>query len=239
MEKWGLNPGLKISRCIVFGRGSLDIEMPHQHLSRDTRFETLTEEPEQATTYPIVIKQFIVICMTMDYIKAAAHPIRTFFQEPHFTELDKVYLAYYGYEVLEGDSGVDMVDSNTLMFNMKCNFKSAQWPTLLKTPLPVYTGLSLEDIIEAWIAEQKRNLRSPHHEPNTSDDFDSTRMEDYMNMTNTYSFPMSDRFGYQSSPKADESHRQSVVTLPPSDRWTFPNFYIRVLKTVHKDHQPS
>ena len=193
MEIWGLNPSLKISRCIVFGLGSLDIEMQHQHLSRDTRFETLTEEPEQGSTYPIVVKQFIFIRMTMDYIKAAAHPIKTYFQDPLFTELDKAYLAYYGYEVLEGDSGVDMVHSTTLMFNMKCDFKSAQWPTLLKTPPPVYAGLSLEVIIEAWIAEQKRNLRSDIHDPDTSDDFDSKGMEDYMKITNTYSFPTSVR----------------------------------------------
>ena len=224
-EIWELNPSLKIRQCIVFGLGSLDMAMQEQHTAKDE------QSAHSTTSSPTIIKQFIVVRMTMDYIKAAAHPIKTYFQDPKFTELDKAYLGHHGYEVLEGDSGFDMVDSTTLVFNMRSMFGWWWWPAILKAPPPVYAGLSFEVIIGALIRRQERNLRS-HTHTNESDEFDSTRMEDYMNMTNTYSFPTSEPSEDQGG---TESRQQSL--LP--HQWTFADFYIRVLKTVHKDHQPS
>ena len=152
MEIWGLNPSLKISHCIVFGLGRLDLAMQEQHPSKD-------EEPvHSTTTSPTMIKQFIVVCMTVEFIKAAAHPIKTYFQDPKFTELDKAYLGHHGFEAFEGDSGFDMVDSTTLVFNMRSDFGWEPWPAILKAPPLVYAGLSFEVIIRALITQQQRNL---------------------------------------------------------------------------------
>ena len=59
-------------------------------------------------------------------------------------------------------------------------------------------------------------------------------MEEYMKITNAYSFPLPE---HQDSLQVVKSHGQSDVTTGSvADRWAFKDFVIRVVKTVHKDH---
>lgn len=199
---WELNPNLKISQCIVIGLGSLDIASQMQHI--DPLIAGLDH-------YPTKVKQFIVVRMTMDYIKEAAHPIKTYFQDPLFTELDKTYLGYHGYKVLEVNSGLDMLDSTTLLFNMRCSIGDEEWLAILKAPYPVYAGLSFEHIIEGLMLRKQQAKQYLAKDMS----FDIKDIEDYMNITNAYSFPSLE------------------------DHWAFGDFAIRVVKTVHKDHQQS
>ena len=209
---WRLNPDLKVTQCIVIGLGSLDIASQAGEMPEDIELRVLDN-------YPAKIKQFITVRMTVDYINKAAHSIETYFQEPKFTELDKAYLEYHGYKVLEGDSGFDMVDSKTLLFNMNCDNELPEWPAILKAPPPVYVGTSSKAITEALIATHEAAVSSPtYHIRQGGFNFDVKPMEEYLNITNAYSFPL---------------------CTPEELFRAFHNFDIRVVKTAHKDHQPS
>ena len=217
---WGANPNLKISQCIVFGLGSLDLARQEQHPLIGTQFidhNSAASLLDGGTLNTDVVRQFIVVRMMMDYIKEAAHPIERYFQDPKFTEVDKAYLRYHGFEVLEGKGGMDMVNSTTLMVNLRMDYE--EWEHLLKaSPPAVYVGPSPQSIID-----------------NKSKDWDFGLLEDYMIHTNTYSFPRSD-------PR--EVHEFYLSPHPPPagaiglqlDVAAFYQFEVRVDKTVHKDH---
>ena len=193
-EIWELNPKLKISQCIVFGLGSLDKALQDQNLWTgrqsktdkdfwDIGIRTVSNDLVAANE----LRQFIVVRMTIDFIKEIAHPIKTYFQDPKFTDLDKAYLKYHGYGVLEGDSGFGMADSTTLVFAFRCN----GWLGNALRPSPaVYAGTDLNLYLETWYTNPKMKDKDRRDGLSLAEQVELKAFEDYTDNTNAYSFPM-------------------------------------------------
>ena len=230
-----LNPDLDIKKCVVFGLGSLDQALQNQHPLTGMHFIDHTNWEQLASDgnfQPNEVRQFIIVRVTVDCIKEAARPIETYFQDPKFTKLDKAYLSYHGFEVLEDDSGLDELDLTTLVVNLRCGGRYNFWRPALKASPAVYVGPSLQDVINSELVAVKE---WKHGEERYS--FDKGLFEDYMNLTKSYSFPRSDLQEYNEVYRS--LPRPATAISLQLDHWAFGLFEIRVIKTVHKDHKPS
>ncbi|KAK0515516.1 hypothetical protein JMJ35_001550 [Cladonia borealis] len=232
-EILALNPALKIDQCIVFGLGSLDLAMQNQHPLTGIQLVGVDTPAEMhGSLFPNEVRQLIVVRMMMDCIKEAAHPIRTCFQDPEFTELDKAYLRYHGFKVLEDDSGLSMLNSTTLMVILRWShiFWRAALKTSPKASPAVYVGPSFQYMMDNELVAAESTRQRGH-----SYNLDNGTLEDYMNITNAYIFPRSESNVYEALRLKPQLEPAAAIGLQ-LDEMAFSKFEIRVIKTVHKDH---